>query len=337
MFLRWGDKDTQTEPPLIIMNMFSIISSFSSKSDDMFTPTQPRPTEQQFVNKSQHAMKLSDPKLASKKYKLNTLINDGGFGSVYVCKQRRSRKRIVAKVCAKKTGLDEFKTEVSMLRMFSHRNIVTLHDAFVVDEQLWLVMERMDGDMRDLAYIGTWDESRLAYCMKQCIIGLNYLHQNHIVHRDIKLDNILWNLKGNVKLADFGFAFPMTQETPTRMEMRGTLGYRAPEVIDRQPYDSKIDIWSLGVCILEMSQSRSQAWDELGGKLLPTSTPYPRFLKTSSDSFIAFMLRMLDKDPAKRASARELLHHPFLFFAPRDVTKQNFKSHLARLNAKRKL
>lgn len=95
-------------------------------------------------------------------------------------------------------------------------------------------------------------ESVIAYILKEILTGLDSLHSRRQLHRDLKSDNILLSLNGDVKIADFGFAIQLTKEILNRKSLVGTPAWMAPELIQRQPYDEKVDIWSLGMVAIEL-------------------------------------------------------------------------------------
>lgn len=283
----------------------------------LFQPSSPSkepPTLKEFEHKMEHGTRLADAQVALSNYRVDGLVNSGGFAKVFACSQRRSKKMVVAKISPITHSSHEFKTEVAVLCTLRHKNIVHFQEAFVGTRNLWIILERMDGDLRGLGGCGRWGEAYLACAMKQALSALAYMHEHHLVHCDIKLDNILWDCKGNIKLADFGLCGGITQDFPKITQGKGTHGYRAPEVIDHFPYDAKADVWSLGVCVMELSQGYSQRWDEYDGAMLPTSAPYPNFppAKSCSRRLYSFAVAMLQKDADKRYSAGELLKHTFI-------------------------
>ena len=109
----------------------------------------------------------------------------------------------------------------------------------------------------------SWSEAQIAFVCKMCLKGLSYLHRHHRLHRDIKSDNILIDLDGNVKLADLGFAIGLTPERSRRTSVVGTPYWMAPELIRGLEYDSKVDVWSLGITVIEMAEGEPPLMDDL--------------------------------------------------------------------------
>ncbi|KAH9257022.1 hypothetical protein BASA81_004843 [Batrachochytrium salamandrivorans] len=217
-------------------------------------PNKEPPTLKEFEHKMEHGTRLADAQVALRKYHVDGLVNNGGFAKVFACSQRCSKKMVVAKISPIKDSSREFKTEVAVLCALRHKNIVHFQEAFVGKKNLWIILEKMDGDLRGLGVCGRWGEAYLACAMKQALSALAYMHEHYLVHCDIKLDNILWDRKGTIKLADFGLCAGITKDFPKITQGRGTYGYRAPEVIDHLPYDAKVDVWSLGVVLKKAPQ-----------------------------------------------------------------------------------
>ncbi|KAH9251535.1 hypothetical protein BASA81_010566 [Batrachochytrium salamandrivorans] len=175
---------------------------------------------------------------------------------------------------------------------------------------LWIILEFMEGgDLSQLFVEGKrFPQSVVAFVAKEVLQALSFLHGNDAIHRDIKPTNLLFNTDGRVKLADFGFASVLTKERPTRSTKHGTPGYRAPELICTQEYGTKVDIWSLGVTLMELVQGRRQAWDVGSSRLCPQYPEFDRLLLLDARMFLRSMLM---RETEKRASAKDLLVHQF--------------------------
>lgn len=167
--------------------------------------------------------------------------------------------------------------------------------------------------------------------------GLSFMHRHHRLHRDIKSDNILVDLEGRVKLADFGFAVGLTSEEAKRKSVVGTPYWMAPELIRGLEYDAKVDVWSLGITALEMADGEPPLIDEqpLRALLLITINPSPTLEQPKgwSECFNHFLKRCMMIRPEQRASAEQLLLHPFI---QRACTRNEFAVHVKKtLRAKR--
>ncbi|NWH83765.1 PAK3 kinase, partial [Aegithalos caudatus] len=125
--------------------------------------------------------------------------------------------------------------------------------SFLVDRDLWLVMEYMDGGtLQDVVRQTHMAEGEMAAVSRECLQGLDFLHSNRVIHRDVKSSNILLGMDGSVKLADFGLCAQLSPEQKHCSSMVGTAHWMAPEVVTSSPYGPKVDIWSFGIVTIEM-------------------------------------------------------------------------------------
>ena len=196
--------------------------------------------------------------------------------------------------------------------------VILLHIRFsyLVEDELWVVMEYLEGGaLTDLVTKVRIAEEQIATVCKMCLKALAYLHSQGVIHRDIKSDSILLAVDGNVKLSDFGFCAQVNEELPKRRSLVGTPYWMSPELISRLPYGPEVDIWSLGIMVIEMVDGEPPFFNEPPLQAMrrirdhpPPQLRNPRVSPQLQD----FLSKMLLRDPAQRASAVELLRHPFL-------------------------
>jgi len=210
--------------------------------------------------------------------------------------------------------------EVVIMRDYHHPNIVDMYDSFLVGDELWVVMEFLEGGaLTDIVVNqgnNRMDENQIATVCKACLKALSFLHSNGVIHRDIKSDSILLSQDGKVKLSDFGFCAQVTQELPKRKSLVGTPYWMAPEVISRLPYGPEVDIWSLGIMVIEMIDGEPPFFNEppLQAMRRIRDMPPPKLKnpKRVSPRLQGFLDMMLVREPSQRAKAFELLQHAFL-------------------------
>ena len=245
-------------------------------------------------------------------------IGEGSTGIVCIATERGSGKQVAVKRMdlRKQQRRELLFNEVVIMRDYHHSNIVEMYDSYLVEDELWVVMEYLEGGaLTDIVTNVRMTEEQIATVCKMCLKALAYLHSQGVIHRDIKSDSILLAADGNVKLSDFGFCAQVSTELPKRKSLVGTPYWMSPEVISRLPYGPEVDIWSLGIMVIEMVDGEPPFFNEppLQAMRRIRDMPPPKLKNLKvSPQLQGFLYKMLVRDPAQRTSAVELLHHPFL-------------------------
>jgi len=160
------------------------------------------------------------------------------------------------------------------------------------------------------------DESQIAYVCLNAGRALRFLHNSHRIHRDVKSDNFLLNTRGEIKIGDFGFSTQLTTNRVCARTIIGTPYWMAPELIRGQDYGTKVDIWSVGIMMMEMLEGQPpyMEFPPLRALFLVTTKGIPPLKQAEKYSMelVDFLSRCLENDVEKRLSSDELLEHPFL-------------------------
>uniref|UniRef100_A0A8C3UEV1 non-specific serine/threonine protein kinase n=1 Tax=Catharus ustulatus TaxID=91951 RepID=A0A8C3UEV1_CATUS len=178
-----------------------------------------------------------------------------GFGTVCTALDTATGEEVAIKIISllEDNSNELCVKEIQVMRENKNNNLVNYVDSYLVHEELWLVMEYMNGgSLHDVIMEARMVEEEIAVVSRECLQGLDFLHSKQVIHRDIKSHNILLGLDGSVKLADFGLAAQLTAEQSKRRSAVGTTYWMAPEIFTRKSYGPKVDIWSLGIVGFEM-------------------------------------------------------------------------------------
>ncbi|KAI9291339.1 Pkinase-domain-containing protein [Neoconidiobolus thromboides FSU 785] len=265
------------------------------------------------------------------------MIGAGSFGSVYLglnpsTKLVMAVKQVELPTTTSKTEnrqkvdqVSSLKKEIGLMRELCHPNIVQYLGSISTETHLNIFLEYVPGGSvaARLAEKGKFTELRTRYYVKQILNGLEYLHSNNIIHRDIKGGNILVDDQDNVKIADFGVSKKvqdsvMSVITPQRTSLQGSVYWMAPEVVKQTHYTRKADIWSLGCLVIEMLS---------GNHPFPNSTQVEAIFKIGSYSApdlpqgisevaAEFLAASLQPKHENRPSSSALISHPFVTDVP---------------------
>jgi len=285
-------------------------------------------------------------------------LGKGAFGEVYLtskqgCREKFATKKIDKKYASNPRAKKYLDNEINILKEIDHPNIIKLYEVKETTQYYYLVMELCNGGglsdcLEDYQkkYKKPFPEEIVQYLMKQIVSAINYLHKKNILHRDIKLDNILVNfetekdrleknmLKSHVKVIDFGFARRLAPETlaysvlgsPINMDPGILRKLNKMEHSNNYGYDQKADIWSLGTVCYEMLIGKCTFDAESMRELISKVENGNYFLPTTlSKEAVSFINGMLQYDLKKRLSAEELYHHKFLTKPYSELAKINVK------------
>ncbi|XP_016160843.1 PREDICTED: serine/threonine-protein kinase CST20-like [Ficedula albicollis] len=299
----------QSQSEMLQLEKRSLDSLFVSSTDP--AAAQQQETEEEYLELLRKTVNMENP--VTKYIELEN-IGSGTFGEV--CRafdNARRREVAIKKINLHGLRKEELKVnELVVMRKNRNPNLVNCLDCYLLDEELWLVMEYMDGGtLSDVISQTYLSEDEMAAVSRQCLHGLDFLHINHVIHRNVKSCNILLRTDGSVKLADFDLFAQLTPEHSRQSSVACTSGCMAPEVMAGQPYGPKVDIWSLGIVGIEMVEQEVPYWNETSvwaRHLTATGgTPKLRQPELFSPLLRDFLNCCLQTDEAWRCSAKQLL------------------------------
>ncbi|KAJ3318932.1 hypothetical protein HDV06_006921 [Boothiomyces sp. JEL0866] len=262
-------------------------------------------------------------------YELKQVIGQGSSATVYLANYKLQNLPVSIKVIDldlfERNQIDELRRELQIMTLSKHTNLLPVYGSFVNGSKLFIVTPFLSAgsglDIMKTAYKNGMEEAVIATILKQVLQGLEYLHAQGLIHRDIKAGNLLVNNDGLVQLADFGVSSSLSENgnrNASRKTFVGTPCWMAPEVMDQSGYDFKADIWSFGITALELANGHAPYAKFPPMKVLmltlqnsPPTLDREKTFHKYSKSFKDMIDSCLQKDPAKRPTAEKLLTHPF--------------------------
>ena len=258
------------------------------------------------------------------------LIGEGAYGKVFTGLNLRTGEMMAVKCLSlgsrrreeQKHRLEELEREISMYRRLRHEHIVSYLGAAKSEGEdvMYVFLEYISGGCiaSMLKRFGRFREDLVRLYVRQILLGLEYLHREKIIHRDLKGANILITKDGTAKLADFGAskAFPDNSVTDANKSLHGSIFWMAPEVVTGKGYGRRADVWSLGCTVVEML-SGCHPWPDADNQwtaifAIARTTTGPPVPDDASDLAREFLAHCFKIDPAERLTVSELLQHPFV-------------------------
>ena len=252
-------------------------------------------------------------------FQLLEKLGEGSYGSVHKGLHRASGTIVAIKIVPINGEINALKKEISILKECRNANIVGYIGSYIKDTDLWLIMEYCSaGSVADLIKITkrTLNEAQIASVCQAVLRGLEYLHDNKKIHRDIKAGNVLLDHKGVAKLADFGVSAQLKNTYSKKNTVIGTPFWMSPEVISKSTYNKKTDIWSLGITAIEMAEGEPpySHIHPVRAMFVIQKNPARGLTEPQkwSSEFNDFVSKCLIIDAKQRPTAKELLIHPFI-------------------------
>ncbi|XP_039748989.1 uncharacterized protein LOC120625825 isoform X1 [Pararge aegeria] len=245
------------------------------------------------------------------------VLGKGSFGKVMLAELRDTEYYYAVKCLKKDVVLEDDDVECTLIERkvlalgTNHPYLCHLFATFQTDSHLFFVMEYLNGGdlMFHIQQSGRFPEVKARFYAAEIVSGLKFLHKRGIVYRDLKLDNILLDFDGHVRIADFGMCKLQIYLDKTADTFCGTPDYMAPEIIKGIKYNQTVDWWSFGVLLYEMLIGQSPFSgcdeDELFWSICNEMPSYPRFLSPES---LSILTRLLDKDARTRLGGPECMH-----------------------------
>ena len=253
------------------------------------------------------------------KYKCGLEIGRGGYATVFQALNTETGDFVAIKRVSLQNidqdDLNSIEHEISLLKKLHNPNIVKYIDTIKTQDYLHIVLEYMEnGSLANvMKKFGQLDEGLIAIYIRQVLHGLAYLHEQGVMHRDIKGANILITKDGQVKLADFGVAMNFSDSDGSNSVV-GTPYWMAPEIIEMSTPTPKCDVWAVGCTVLELLTGKPPYFDlaPMAALFRIVQDDYPPVPESVSSALRDFLSQCFMKQPQLRKSADELLVHPWI-------------------------
>lgn len=255
-------------------------------------------------------------------YKIGRLLGRGAFGKVNLGLHILTGRLVAIKsfnktITSNEKSKKKIMHEVNLMKKLKYKNIVKIFETFETSKYLIIIMEYISGgDL--LSYVkkrNKLNEVVSRYIFKQIILALQYTHSQNIIHRDIKLDNILLDIHNNIKICDFGVGKQVKSRKEILYDQCGTPAYIAPEILKGSGYEgSPVDIWSAGVVLYAMLSGtvpfKANDMNDLHKLIFKGEYAEIEGISQEAKDLIKGILEV---EPKKRLTAEEILNHPWMY------------------------
>eukprot|EP00798_Chlamydomonas_sp_ICE-L_P022851 gene22851-30025_t len=262
-------------------------------------------------------------------WKKGDSLGQGSFGTVYLGLNNQTGELLAVKEVSmiddgpqSKEAVGQLEQEVALLSQLNHANIVRYIGTKREGASLFIFLEYVAGGSISslITRFGPLEEDVIRVYTRQLLSGLAYLHAQRTVHRDVKGANLLVEKDGRIKLADFGMAKQMVEQASYTRSFKGSAFWMAPEVIKQQGHGIAADIWSIGCTVLEMATGKPPWCTQCTTQVqaifkIASSQDLPSIPESLSPEASEFVMLCLQRDPAARPAAQDLLQHPFVNFS----------------------
>jgi len=245
-------------------------------------------------------------------------LGHGGYSNVYLAEHKKTGKRYALKCAFKyKKGKNKSKRtymEIKVLQKLKHKNIISLKGWFEDDETIYLVLEFIKGkDLTKFFDNNPPSKEQIKFIFRQLIEAVLYIHNKRVIHRDLKLENVLIDEDLNIKLTDFGLCTIKKDEFSLFSTKLGTVRYSSPEMLMEDDYNESVDLWAIGIILFKLltgkypfdGSTKSKIFKRIQYKKIHWSKYY---LERKEESLLR---KLLKKDPYQRIEIEEILHHPY--------------------------
>ncbi|KAI2514009.1 protein kinase [Fragilaria crotonensis] len=293
----------------------AIFSNIKSGPGLKRTLGEPQPNKEPQTHQSKAA---SGTQWSLNDFEIGKPLGRGKFGSVYLAREKRTKYIVAIKVLQKsqlqKAGVEhQLRREIEIQSHLRHRNILRMYGYFYDSKRIYLILEYSPGGelYKRLTIKGRFSEKVSAKYISDLALALNYCHCKHVIHRDIKPENLLIGAYGEIKIADFGWS--VHAPTSRRNTLCGTLDYLPPEMVEGREHDEQVDVWSLGVLMFEFLVGsppfEAAGHNDTYRRISRVDLKFPKGVAEDAQDLIR---KLLQKDPRKRMSLKNIPNHPWV-------------------------